>query len=808
VPTQRVDALPKDKSLKQESLNVALEQELRQTITLAVVSQDGELQGQTESNDANHPLLSGSVIERWEILERLGVGGMSAVYKARHKLTGQLAAIKILLPQHSAKPESLMRFQSEAKAISKLDHPHIIGLNDCGRNEDGQIFVIMDFADGETLAKVLERDGILSLERALPIFLQVTEALAHAHKRGIIHRDLKPSNIMLSSRQDYSDYVKLVDFGIAKLIHAPANADAEVQRLTATGEVFGSPLYMSPEQYQGKQPDERSDIYSMGCLMYEAVTGSPPFIGKNPLETLYKHVTETPKPIVVSPDSEVALKRIQKVVFKCLAKNPNDRYQSMQELREDIKLVGRNLDVAVRPIYRKERPRFGLMQMVSTCFVLVLIAGALCRVCLNGHTEPLVDKAIDKSASSELDERQFAGMTLNQLNEAIEQGPDSAQMYFDRGCLYLYERDDRPNAVRDFDRAIALAPVDAAPAYAERASAHAMMSQFETALADANKAIEIDPSWAGSFSERAHVENLMEQYSKALSDSQLACSLDLSAPSVLSEQAFALNGMGDYQGSIDWYTSSLGCGETPFAYAMRGLAKFHQRQFDAAISDEQKALELQPSYSPARMLLAFALSANGGSPETTNASIDRAMKEDNLPARAHRLRAELHRYKGEYQNAISEYGRAIALDPGYFASYRQRGISYSLAGEVKNALADLLRAVELNPESSSSLSYLAVVEEKLGHHADADKHMDEAFACSTITSECYSNLAIIRFIRGEIDLALDNARRAISLNSFNSDALNILGQIHTRLGDRDNGGSFLSQALQYGYPNSTPQIGW
>jgi serine/threonine protein kinase/Tfp pilus assembly protein PilF len=191
--------------------------------------------------------------------------------------------------------------------------------------------------DGKTLSEIVSERGCMNFERALPIFVQACDALLYAHKRDVLHRDLKPSNFMIVSNGEFADCLKLLDFGIAKQL----NIDTpEGQGLTRTGEVFGSPLYMSPEQCLGRSLDERSDIYSMGCVMYEVLTGKPPLVGLNALDTLHKHINEDPLPFVsVDPALDNLPSRLEELIFKALRRNPDDRYQTMAELLRDLQLL-------------------------------------------------------------------------------------------------------------------------------------------------------------------------------------------------------------------------------------------------------------------------------------------------------------------------------------------------------------------------------------------------------------------------------------------------------------------------------------
>lgn len=274
--------------------------------------------------------------ERYEILGIIGDGGMGKVYKARHNLMKRIVAIKLLLPHLVSSASALKRFQQEAQAASALNHPNILTVYDFGISAQGMPFLVMDFLEGTSLSALIQEKGHLDVARALPIFIQACAGLAHAHQKGVIHRDLKPANMMLVDYDGQPDYLKVVDFGIAKLLQ-PDNQAAEP--LTHTGEIFGSPLYMSPEQCRGLDLDQRSDIYSLGCVLYRCVTGRPPFAGGTPMECMYKQVNDEAVPFSnCCPELNLS-DDLEAVIFKAMAKLPDDRYQNMMEFHQALEAL-------------------------------------------------------------------------------------------------------------------------------------------------------------------------------------------------------------------------------------------------------------------------------------------------------------------------------------------------------------------------------------------------------------------------------------------------------------------------------------
>lgn len=296
--------------------------------------------------ELQEPWKAGMIVgEKYEILDAITDGGMGRIYKARHTLMNRTVAIKTILPTLITSKAAMKRLMQEASALSILDHPNILRVTDVGI-EGGQPYLVMDFIQGTNLDHIVKNGEPLPPSRAVPMFIAAAAGLEHAHQRGVIHRDIKPANIMICQYDGNPDFVKIVDFGIAKL---DASELGEAVNLTATGEIFGSPQYMSPEQCGAKPQDVRSDVYSLGCVMYFALTGHAPFTGGSPIECMYQQVHGEAVPFAqILP--EVQLPRgLEEVVFKCLNKDPAGRYQTMEELRQALEAVrvGHHVTIAI-----------------------------------------------------------------------------------------------------------------------------------------------------------------------------------------------------------------------------------------------------------------------------------------------------------------------------------------------------------------------------------------------------------------------------------------------------------------------------
>ena len=261
--------------------------------------------------------------DRYRLVNHIARGGMAQVYLARDLLLDRPVALKVLFPELSVDRAFVERFRREAKAAANLSHPNIVSIYDWGQGEN-TYFIVMEYVAGRTLSQVL-REGPMDPPRAARIAADVAGALDFAHRHGVIHRDVKPGNVLINE----SGQVKVADFGIARAIGA---GDAE--DLTQTGSVMGTATYFSPEQAQGFGVDPRSDVYSLGVVLYEMLAGRAPFTGDSPVSIAYKHVKEAPEPLrAVNPAVPAGLEAI---VMKSLAKQPEDRYQSAEELRADL----------------------------------------------------------------------------------------------------------------------------------------------------------------------------------------------------------------------------------------------------------------------------------------------------------------------------------------------------------------------------------------------------------------------------------------------------------------------------------------
>ncbi|MBS1957161.1 MAG: protein kinase [Cyanobacteria bacterium SZAS-4] len=273
---------------------------------------------------------------QYEFLSVIASGGMGTVYEARHLVLNQKVAIKMMQTER-LDDKHVTRFRHEAEALAALEHSNIIHVRDYGLTENGQPYMVLDYVEGMSMSQMIQSRGPIPAMFALEFFAQIADALAHAHSRGVLHQDLKPNNIMICESGKMVPYAKLIDFGIAKII----NGEATPSGLTNTGDILGSPAYMSPEQANGRSIDYRTDIYSLGCVMFEALTGVIPFKGSTALEIVAQHIN-TPAPKITDVTISEFPHGLAQLVARCLEKDPAARIQSMEELRDSL------LDILVK----------------------------------------------------------------------------------------------------------------------------------------------------------------------------------------------------------------------------------------------------------------------------------------------------------------------------------------------------------------------------------------------------------------------------------------------------------------------------
>ena len=318
--------------------------------TMDFCPKDGHKLSEVDTDPADR-LLGKSIDGRFLITEKIGVGGMGTVYKAQQKSIGRAVAVKVLNKDLAHDKEAVQRFFLEARAASLLSNAHTITIHDFGQDGENQLYIAMELLDGQPLSDIMKEQWPFDLPFIIEIIKQICDSLGEAHKKGIIHRDLKPANICLCDVGEEENFVKVLDFGIAKLVESTTQ-----NNLTRTGAIMGTPIYMSPEQARGDVVDNRTDFYSLGIILYEMLSGRPPFNASTPHKLLMCHIEEPPPALSeVNPSAKVP-PDLEMVVRRMLEKKPEERYQTAAELKADLDLVLEKLkDEGLTPIWRPVR---------------------------------------------------------------------------------------------------------------------------------------------------------------------------------------------------------------------------------------------------------------------------------------------------------------------------------------------------------------------------------------------------------------------------------------------------------------------
>ena len=342
-----------------------------------------------EDEDGPDPMVGKMLSGIYKVERKIGEGGMGTVYRAKHIHLDKGFAIKVLAPHIAADRQAIERLKQEAQAASSIDHHNIVDVVNMDTSSDGNVFIVMELLNGKNLADLIEK-GPMPLARALHITYQVCSALHAAHEAGIVHRDLKPENVFVV-RKGGGDFVKVLDFGISKV----KSAEAEQVRMTKTGQLVGTPLYMSPEQARGETDvDRRVDVYAMAVMLYEMLTGEPPFDGNNYFQLLWKHGNEEPLPPTErTPDVQIPA-TVEAAIMRGLTKERAERFQTMDEFQEaltaaapDVRAPSLLMSLTPAPPGLSSTPRPGRGRMMVAAAGLAALAIAGLAVALSGNEE-------------------------------------------------------------------------------------------------------------------------------------------------------------------------------------------------------------------------------------------------------------------------------------------------------------------------------------------------------------------------------------------------------------------------------------
>jgi serine/threonine protein kinase len=478
--------------------------------------------------------------DRYEIKSVIGHGGMGIVFQAVDRELGRDVAIKVLLFDGSRDEESQERFLREAKVLAVLNHPNIVRIFSSGLNDKGNPYHVMEFLKGRSLSADLAEKK-MNATQFFSIFTQLMDGMEEAHRNGIVHRDLKPSNIMHCQDADGRDLYKIIDFGIARIQEAGAAAVTGGHTLTRTDAILGSPLYMSPQQCRGERGDERSDIYSIGCIMYECIAGEPPFKGESAFETMYMHMSSTP-PSLEQKTHTLQSKKLSSLIERCLQKRPEDRPPSIAALSSELDEIQHDdltqLDIFLTHNEKKSQKTSTLAQVGLWSFALVATV-VIAIVFAAGIKKSSVDNIMSAKQEKSVRELSKAKAKLERWKnpKTIKDLSAKTAYLFDlfalgRAQLNSGNADEINEAEKTYETALRFAE-SAGPDLAERvpaclamlAKAQTAQNDFEKAMASFQKSIELAnklpegrPLLIDIYLEKARCELKMKEIKKSYDD--------------------------------------------------------------------------------------------------------------------------------------------------------------------------------------------------------------------------------------------------------------------------------------------------
>jgi serine/threonine protein kinase/Flp pilus assembly protein TadD len=696
---------------------------------------------------APEPLAAGSRIAQYEILEPVAGGAMGEVYKARDLRLGRVVALKFLPADLCRDSSSRRRFLREAQAVAQLDHPNVATIYDTGESEGGRVYLALAFYEGETLEQKLER-GPLPLPEAVGIACQIAKGLAAAHRRQIVHRDVKPANIAVCP----DGTVKILDFGLAKMAGATT--------LTRLGSSPGTPAYKSPEQTRGEKVDPRSDLWALGVVLYEMVTGRIPFGGEYEQAVIYSILNQEPRPLDGSVPAELAA-----VIDKALAKEAAARYQTAEEMEADLagSLVGEREELARRktvkaerrPLLREKRHRRVLMPMrqkwrlimLSTLSALVVLGIALSIWYWRGHRwdfSPEVARLMEQG-----DRQEWRGDTKRIL--------DNAESTY-RKALVL----DPENPLIKSQLAVLLCRLE---------------SQFP------------EPS------RRQEIRRLVEEAVTRAPDEPM--------PWVAQARLLLLDGKPKVAESAARKAVELGP-DFDRGYTMLGEALMVQGRQEEGLKELQHGVEVGQGYLRARLAFAFRLKSSSHFDEAAVEYRKVLAYDPDHPTAKHNL-AAMYLDSGRYLEALRLF-REVYEQTGDPRSANSLALVYINLDRTPEAIQVLSEAYRLEPDPLTARN-LAESYEKVGQKDEARRWYETALSGFDHRLALGGSRAHLLSIRsfcaaklGRYDEALRNIQEAMVAMPNQSSFLFRLAQIHAMAGHREEVYTYLRRAIEEGYP--------
>jgi len=714
--------------------------------------------------------------DKYRILEKIGQGSMGTVYRGEHIGLKKTVALKVLHQDLHVGEETMQRFQREGIALGKIAHPNAIQIFDFDRDGSRTTYLAMEFVEGKNLKALLRETSSLPVTSALSIIEQVLLALQEAHSHGIVHRDLKPDNIMVDMDASGAPRVKVLDFGLSKLVDLPMEASLATQ----VGRIMGTPLYMAPEQCSGEPVDLRADLYATGLVLYEMVAGSTPFAGDSVTEIFAQHLTKpTPSVVDSHPDLKIA-PELDPVLHRALAKRREDRFQTSSEMLEAVRQLQRGEfpDTLPSPVVTRETPkaesrpgrRWPLVAGGVSLVLLILWIGfgigasdaPTPRVRMRSHRTEIEERYVAHlvEAESALKQRD-TDVAFSALADAAELILDDSEIYFLRAQAWL-RKGDGDSAVTDFEEALKFDPTYAA-AIAGIGWIEFERGDLDRAEGHFQSALDMDPRSAVGITGQAAVALERDELVEAQRLLSIALELDPdSSPThVLSGDLRMLR--GDIPGAIDAFVrAKRSDSRNAQAYAGLGAAYLRQdrandaeQQLVEALSRDpdahdvramfasllvdagrfadaarqlQQGLQRDPDNGRMRVLSAIASQA-GGDDESAISDLEDAVESGTVSPTVRTLLATLYQKTDQPNLALAQVEAALEADPGFAPAHLQRGALLFVLERYMHAADALETGLRLSPDDALGHYTLGILcMDYLGRRDDALEHFERYLA--------------------------------------------------------------------------------
>ncbi|OGF61578.1 MAG: hypothetical protein A2Y62_16880 [Candidatus Fischerbacteria bacterium RBG_13_37_8] len=699
--------------------------------------------------------------KRYKIIGEIGRGGMGFVFKALDKELNQVVALKIIRPELSSEPRIVERFKRELILAREITHENVIRIHDIGEEENVK-YLSMSYIEGRNLKEYLSTSETIEIENFYNIIEQVSNALIAAHAKGVIHRDLKPSNIMI----DQNGHVYVMDFGIAKSI--------ETISITQDGSMIGTPEYMSPEQAQGMKVDNRSDIYSLGIIMYEMLTGKPPFQADTLMGLAHKHINE--RPILPTKIRSHIPKALEDCILKCLQKKPQDRYKTAQELLDDIQKIPAGK-------FKKPFMRRWKIALLSLCGIIIILALA------PSYLSRIGKQKIDASSKQPkiADDKGIGMPSKTQWKNSIavlpfkNSSPDKNQEYLCEGITEQIITN--LTHIKDL-KVIAQTSVmkyqnttkDMRMIGKELGVAHILEGSVQKSSARIRvtaKLIQVADGfymWSDVYDKelkdvfalqdevsQAIAESLKVTFSgnaKKIIDTKRPRNVDafeyyLKAKHIAYNQFLVSNKQGDFEKALEYANKAIvidpdyAIGYAVFVnlYELHYILDGDEKDIELMLKYAEKAYQLNPDIPETSIALGWALSRKN--------EYDRAFPYFKKALELNPNNSDTNDWFGDftvqlglYDQAFDFYQKALELNPLHVSSYIYRGFAYLQTGEPRKAIADFQKLLEIQPENSFGLSGLARAYILLKDFKAADIFLSKAEKLKSTDSVASSNRSL------------------------------------------------------------------